>query len=107
MEAPKRIFASYDERSGAYWQGVWSNTDRFDEVEYIRADLAPKWISVEDELPESWSGFASKLVLVHGGVARYDHRQERWITVTEEAYPGRPIEWEVTHWMPLPQSPND
>lgn len=84
---------------------VITRTD-VDTVEEALAHLERyAWRDVEEELPESWSGFASRLVIVHGGVAYYDHRKEQWFTVTAEDYPGQSIDWEVTHWMPLPLPP--
>ena len=54
------------------------------------------------------------VVIVPGGIAHWrvspspiDQMKnvEGWWTLTGEEYPGRPIEWEVTHWMPLPSPP--
>jgi hypothetical protein len=43
------------------------------------------------------------MVLVKGGVA---HRRDgRWWTVTGEEWPGRPIEWDVHWWAPMPSPP--
>ena len=57
-----------------------------------------KWIPVSEKLPD---GF---LCLVPGGVARYSGKGV-WLSATDNEYPGRVIEWEVTHWMPLPSPP--
>ena len=59
-----------------------------------------EWISVEAELPED-----RQFVIVSGGIA-YHGRDGRWMTATGCDLPGRPIQWEVTHWMPLPDPPN-
>jgi len=56
-----------------------------------------EWISVKDRLPGDYA------VLVSGGVAYY--ADGVWYTVTGFTYPGVPIRWEVTHWMPLPEPP--
>jgi hypothetical protein len=56
------------------------------------------WISVEERLPED-----HEVVIVHGGIAY--QRKGEWMTLTGERYPGRPIQWQVTHWMPLPPAP--
>lgn len=57
-----------------------------------------KWISVKDSLPNT-----PKLVFVHGGVAYCN--DGKWFTITGETWPGRIIQWPVTHWMPLPDPP--
>jgi hypothetical protein len=44
------------------------------------------------------------LIIVPGGLA-YWRNDEGWHTVTGEDWPGKPIRWEVTHWMPLPEPP--
>ena len=58
----------------------------------------PQWISVKDRLPES-----NKLVIVSGGIARYNGMY--WFSETSQA--DRRIEWEVTHWQPLPEPPEE
>jgi len=55
------------------------------------------WISVEERLPEVY-----RIVIVSGGVAVHDGKE--WKTVTRTSIP-QPIQWEVTHWMPLPEPP--
>jgi len=55
-----------------------------------------EWVSVKTRLPEE-----TEIVIVDGGCAYY--RKGEWWTVME--YPVRPIQWNVTHWMPLPQPP--
>lgn len=39
-------------------------------------------------------------ILIPGGMAIWSNGG--WQSITGIAYPGRPIEWPVTHWMPLP-----
>ncbi len=56
------------------------------------------WISVEDKLPDENTN-----VIVDGGIAYY--RKGLWMTLTGELFPGKPIQWIVTHWMPLPEPP--
>lgn len=58
-----------------------------------------EWISVAEKLPEQ-----GKKVLVSGGVACM--REGVWYTGMEEPLFQRPIQWKVTHWMPLPNPPN-
>lgn len=46
-------------------------------------------------------------VLVFGGIAYWRADAHAWYTITGSAYPGRVIEWPVTHWMPLPTPPKE
>ena len=62
-------------------------------------DLTREWISVEDRLP-----FDYTTVLIRGGCARYCSETELWYSEMGNAY-NREIQWEVTHWMPLPEPP--
>lgn len=60
----------------------------------------PRWISVEERLPESGGS-----VLIYspcGGVAEgtYSEHYKRWVQ-----YRWSVFEPEVTHWMPLPEPP--
>lgn len=43
-------------------------------------------------------------ILVAGGIAHW--HEDQWKSLTGFEYPGRPIEWEVKHWMPIPVAPN-
>ena len=61
-----------------------------------------EWISVKDRLPERLD-----VVIVQGGIAYYLPDEEAWMTITGERWPGRPIVWNVTHWMPLPEPPEE
>ncbi len=58
-----------------------------------------EWISVKDELPAE-----EKVVIVEGGCAIL--RDGGWFTLMERGW-REPMEimWYVTHWMPLPSSP--
>lgn len=58
------------------------------------------WIKCSDRLP-----FNGQTVLVSGGTAQL--KNGVWYTGMEEPLFRRPIEWTVTHWMPLPMAPND
>ena len=67
-------------------------------IEQLEAER--QWISVDDELPEP-----GEIVIVDGGCAH--HESDGWYTHNE---PGvystyRAIQWQVTHWMPLPPPP--
>lgn len=76
---------------------------RIDELE--RELAAYHWIPVSERLP-----VARERVLVPGGIAYWmDPRPEFpdgvWFSITGIESPGRPIQWNVTHWMPLPEAP--
>ena len=58
------------------------------------------WVSVDDRLPPDY-----EKVIVSGGIAYL--RKGVWMTITAEAWPGKPIQWNVTHWMPFPGFPID
>lgn len=55
------------------------------------------WISVDDRLPDE-----DETVIVAGGIGYVIDGV--WYSATAEAN-GRPIQWEVTHWMDLPELP--
>jgi hypothetical protein len=56
-----------------------------------------EWFIIKDDgLPQE-----GVTVLVSGGVAQYRYGQ--WYTGMEEPLFQRPIQWEVTKWMPIPQ----
>ena len=67
--------------------------------------LAPRWISVEDELPpideKSFNGDWSINVLVAGtdddtiGIDFYDYGHNEWVSSIDP----------ITHWMPMPKPP--
>ncbi len=60
-----------------------------------------KWISVKDRLPEE-----NRNVIIYGGLGRYS--DGLWYSMTGEDS-NRLIQWEVTHWqpLPLPEPPED
>jgi hypothetical protein len=63
-----------------------------------RARDVREWIPVSERLPDD-----NTKVIVHGGIAYI--RKGEWFTLTGERFPGKPIQWPVTHWMPLPEPP--
>ena len=67
-----------------------------------RSDVQGGWISVADRKPDH-----CRVVLVRGGVAYYKHDSAEWFTISGEDWPGKKIQWEVKHWMPLPNSPSN
>ena len=48
-------------------------------------------------------------IIVDGGIAYWRERNNHWDppsgwwTITGFDWPGKPIKWEVTHWMPFPE----
>ena len=51
------------------------------------------------------------VIIVSGGIAYWRERLNHWegpsgwYTLTGCDYPGKPIQWNVTHWQPLPALP--
>ena len=87
--------------------------DVVDTIEALEA-AQPKWISVEDRLPEDYANvivyIASKKENVDSVVAitQYTHRMygynlEGWCSPWQYCFWDR----EVTHWMPIPNVPED
>lgn len=58
------------------------------------------WVPVEERLPET-----RQIVLIAGGIGHLAHGGTWYTDTGPDA--GRQIQWEVTHWMPLPTSPNN
>ena len=73
------------------------------------ADAKPKWISVEDRLPDTaervlvskkWLGMQYKPE--YGYYQDFPNQKGCWYVLTEFGYyPQR----EITHWMPMPEPP--
>lgn len=60
----------------------------------------PKWVSVKERLPQS----GLYLCCLNGGFRTIRHFDgEQW----EDAEGGAYATWVVTHWMPLPQPPEE
>lgn len=56
------------------------------------------WISIDDRLPDE----SGKVVMISGGVGYYSNNV--WYSyMAEDAH--KPIQWNVTHWQPLPSPP--
>ena len=68
----------------------------------------PKWISVEERLPEMYEDGSADIVLVTDGqfihMAAYSN--ENWY-FAECGEMKEPMFYKVTHWMPLPESPKE
>ena len=96
------------------------NEDCFDEVNTAAADLierltaenaalrekVPQWISVEDRLPEAWKDEDGVLVnyMIYtpefgADIGNYHAMAKRWLCMA--------IPCTVTHWMPLPDAPEE
>ncbi len=96
------------------------NEDCFDEVNTAAADLierltaenaalrekVPRWISVEDRLPEAWKDEDGVLVnyMIYtqefgADIGNYHAKDKRWLCMA--------IPCTVTHWMPLPDAPEE
>ena len=61
-----------------------------------------QWRDVREELPP-----VNETVLVHGGIAYFNRLSGQWMSLTANDYPGKPITWDVTHWMHVPQPPHN
>lgn len=57
-----------------------------------------EWVKCSERLPRD-----HETVLVHGGIAKLI--KGHWYTGMEEPIFFNRIEWDVTHWMPLPEPP--
>lgn len=73
---------------------------------YIKVPEKPKWISVEERLPDEWRDNSGELVnyLIYMpeygvDVGNYALPVKTWICM------GAPCK--VTHWMPLPEPPKE
>ena len=74
-------------------------------IEHLEAKV-PKWISVEERLPETYEDGSADIVLVTDGqfihMAAYSN--EKWY-FAECGEMKEPMFYKVTHWMPLPEPP--
>lgn len=71
-------------------------------------DAMPKWISVEEKLPEERGTYLTVVRCLKGTwveINNYDHLEERWEHDIVE-YSEDVTEF-VTHWMPLPEPPEE
>ena len=53
------------------------------------------WIPVSYAIPDDNTN-----VIIEGGIGYI--RKGIWMTVTGERFPGKEIQWVVTHWQPIP-----
>lgn len=67
-----------------------------------------KWISVEERLPEMYEDGSADIVLVTDGqfihMAAYSN--EKWY-FAECGEMKEPMFYKVTHWMPMPEPPEE
>jgi NTP pyrophosphatase (non-canonical NTP hydrolase) len=82
-----------------------------------KREKLPRFLQSPDGPASPWRDIATaprngRLIIVPGGVAFWRAGgvpgipdEGAWCTITGEAWPGRPIEWPVTVWMPLPDAP--
>ena len=89
----------------SYAIAVAATTVRDLDTSSIPGVASEGWVSVEERLPEHM-----QQVLVEGGIAYWrDPSPEwpdgQWFSVTALEWPGRPIQWTVTQWQPLPSPP--
>lgn len=69
-------------------------------------EKVPRWISVEDRLPEAWKNEDGVLVnyMIYtpefgADIGNYHAKDKRWLCMA--------IPCTVTHWMPLPEVPEE
>lgn len=70
-------------------------------IQQLEAQV-PKWISVEDGLPET---FESVIVLTKHEMLICHHDGDEWVINYDGEYAG--YDYEITHWMPLPELPKE
>ena len=69
-------------------------------------EKVPQWISVEDRMPEAWKDEDGVLVnyMIYtpefgADIGNYHAMDKRWLCMA--------IPFTVTHWMPLPEAPEE
>ena len=69
-------------------------------------EKVPQWISVEDRLPEAWKDEDGVLInyMIYtpefgADIGNYHAMDKRWLCMA--------IPFTVTHWMPLPEAPEE
>lgn len=77
----------------------------------LRALLAEQQRQQEGWRPIETAPRDGTMILVHGGIAHWRERNNHWegpsgwYSLTGFDWPGRPIQWDVRHWMPFPAPP--
>lgn len=72
-------------------------------VDFVDANIVPKWIPVKERLPEECDRYLTVSIEPWFGTTVVDTM--RWSRIW--MYDGRPTEATVTHWMPLPTPPKE
>lgn len=85
-----------------------TNCDKYWVWFHATVDAAPKWISVEDRLPEAHDDGSVDVVLVTDDffihMAYFNHGIWRFC---ESGEMKEEMFYNVTHWMPLPELPKE
>ena len=103
--------------TAAYNVGVTVDRDelikalQYDREQYRKGyqDATPKWISVDEGLPETndwvlvW--YRDKDGDYFPTVGKYNSRGNYWITDADDSEAAYPPD-KITHWMPLPEPPH-
>ena len=93
-----------------YYNAVSCNTEKIrDALVYIQ-DLesrVPRWISVEERLPERGITKCSACVKCGDGLKRVVCASNNAELKLWTGWHGEKIENEITHWMPLPEPPKE
>ena len=97
------------DHNGDYSWAYCTKCDAMTQPEISEDDARDKWnlrvedwISVDEEMPEH-----DETVIIRGGCGYYDSRTNIWYSAISKNHLGHnaPIQWTVTHWMPLPEPP--
>jgi len=107
----KALSAKWRRRAFIVLEDAGDEIDRC--ADDLDAALSAQGAAPEPQTAQGWQPIATapkdgRGILVHGGVARWhvgDDCDGAWYSITGYKYPGRPIDWPVTHWMPLPVPP--
>ena len=77
------------------------NNKLVEQIEKLKAQAVPQWISVEDQMPD---GYLPVLVVNQKGKIRICE----WAFYEQEWWKSpclKPVKSTITHWMPLPEPP--
>ena len=75
-------------------------------LNYVPAvDAAPKWISVQDRLPEDAGGAVDAVLVTDGFLIHMAYFNHGTWYFCESGEMKEEMFYNVTHWMPLPEPP--